>query len=440
MNHTPQRTRRKTTKRKRQRRKPLRGRFALLGAAVLLVLLLLRCGADEPQPGSAAADETAGETTAETQPVPATQAADPPSKDDPLLLLVSRAHPLAEDYAPELTQLHDWPYSIAAIAYEPLRQMLAAGRAEGLSFTVASAYRSTDSQRQLFDEDVEARVSEGMTEDEAREETARWTMPPGCSEHETGLAVDIVATDNQRLDDTQEQTPETIWLHENCWRFGFILRYPAGKEDVTGMMGLSLRNVTLTVTRGGKTVFQEMGEMLFTHFGVSGPLVLSASANMQKGSVSDYRFSIDLKPALDRDTLDKRILSDLTKYAHRDLCNALDDLLPKSLIPYFIGASGVSDRKKAGELTREERLRLVEQCKGMTLTPTKFRPMAEAIITHGGVSVKAVQPGTMELRELPGVYVCGELLDTDAYTGGFNLQIAFSTAYVAGRNAAGDGE
>ena len=221
MNHTPQRTRRKTTKRKRQRRKPLRGRFALLGAAVLLVLLLLRCGADEPQLGSAAADETAGETTAETQPVPATQAADPPSKDDPLLLLVSRAHPLAEDYAPELTQLHDWPYSIAAIAYEPLRQMLAAGRAEGLSFTVASAYRSTDSQRQLFDEEVEARVSEGMTEDEAREET--------------GLAVDIVATDNQRLDDTQEQTPETIWLHENCWRFGFILRYPAGKEDVTGI-------------------------------------------------------------------------------------------------------------------------------------------------------------------------------------------------------------
>lgn len=173
--------------------------------------------------------------TVETQPVPATQAADPPSKDDPLLLLVSRAQPLAEDYAPELTQLHDWPYSIAAIAYEPLRQMLAAGRAEGLSFTVASAYRSTDSQRQLFDEDVEARVSEGMTEDEAREETARWTMPPGCSEHETGLAVDIVATDNQRLDDTQEQTPETIWLHENCWRFGFILRYPAGKEDVTGI-------------------------------------------------------------------------------------------------------------------------------------------------------------------------------------------------------------
>lgn len=197
MNHTPQRTRRKTTKRKQQRRKPLRGRFALLGAAVLLVLLLLRCGADEPQPGSAAADETAGETTAEMQPVPATQAADPPSKDDPLLLLVSRAQPLAEDYAPELTQLHDWPYSIAAIAYEPLRQMLAAGRAEGLSFTVASAYRSTDSQRQLFDEDVEARVSEGMTEDEARE--------------------------------------ETIWLHENCWRFGFILRYPAGKEDVTGI-------------------------------------------------------------------------------------------------------------------------------------------------------------------------------------------------------------
>lgn len=207
-------------------------------------------------------------------------------------------------------------------------------------------------------------------------------------------------------------------------------------ENVSEMMGLSLRNVTLTVTRSGKTVYSEMGEMLFTHFGVSGPLVLSASANMQKGSVSDYRFSIDLKPALDRETLDRRVLSDLTKFAQKDLVNALDELLPKSMIPYFIAASGVSGRKKAGELTREERLRLVELCKCLPLTPTKFRPMAEAIVTHGGVSVKAVNPGTMELRDLPGVYVCGELLDTDAYTGGFNLQIAFSTAYVAGNSAA----
>ena len=207
------------------------------------------------------------------------------------------------------------------------------------------------------------------------------------------------------------------------------------KEDVSEMMGLSLRNVTLTVTRGGKTVFSEMGEMLFTHFGVSGPLVLSASANMQKGSVSDYRFSIDLKPALDRETLDKRVLSDLAKYAHKDLINAMDELLPKSLIPYFIGVSGVSGRIKAGELTREQRLRLVELCKALPLTPTKFRPMAEAIVTHGGVSVKAVNPATMELRDLPGVYVCGELIDTDAYTGGFNLQIAFSTACIAGKSA-----
>lgn len=207
------------------------------------------------------------------------------------------------------------------------------------------------------------------------------------------------------------------------------------KEDVSEMMGLSLRNVTLTVTRGGKTVFSEMGEMLFTHFGVSGPLVLSASANMQKGSVADYRFSIDLKPALDRETLDKRVLSDLAKYAHKDLINAMDELLPKSLIPYFIGASGVSGRIKAGELTREQRLRLVELCKALPLTPTKFRPMAEAIVTHGGVSVRAVNPATMELRDLPGVYVCGELIDTDAYTGGFNLQIAFSTACIAGKSA-----
>lgn len=208
------------------------------------------------------------------------------------------------------------------------------------------------------------------------------------------------------------------------------------KENTAELMGLTLKNVTLTAHRGGKEVFQEQGEMLFAHFGLTGPLVLSASANMQKGSVSGYRLTIDLKPALTMEELDKRLLSDFAKYNNKDFCNALDDLLPKRLIPWVIHVSGIPERCKTSSITKEQRQKLAETLKALPFTPTKFRPMEEAIVTCGGVDVKAVSPKDMMLKAVPGVFCVGELLDLDAYTGGYNLQIAFSTGALAGEGAA----
>ena len=208
------------------------------------------------------------------------------------------------------------------------------------------------------------------------------------------------------------------------------------KEKTAELMGLTLKNVSLTAYRGEKEVFSEQGEMLFAHFGLTGPLVLSASANMQKGSVSDYRLTIDLKPALTMEELDKRLLSDFAKYSARDFCNSLDDLLPKRLIPWVIRVSGIPERCKTASLTKVQRQKLCETLKALPFTPTKFRPMDEAIITCGGVDVSAVSPKDMMLKKLPGVFCAGELLDLDAYTGGYNLQIAFSTGVLAGQGAA----
>ncbi|MBO5282339.1 MAG: aminoacetone oxidase family FAD-binding enzyme [Lachnospiraceae bacterium] len=208
------------------------------------------------------------------------------------------------------------------------------------------------------------------------------------------------------------------------------------KEKTGELMGLTLKNVSLTAYRGEKEVFSEQGEMLFAHFGLTGPLVLSASANMQKGSVSDYRLTIDLKPALTMEELDKRLLSDFAKYSARDFCNSLDDLLPKRLIPWVIRVSGIPERCKTASLTKVQRQKLCETLKALPFTPTKFRPMDEAIITCGGVDVSAVSPKDMMLKKLPGVFCAGELLDLDAYTGGYNLQIAFSTGVLAGQGAA----
>ncbi len=206
------------------------------------------------------------------------------------------------------------------------------------------------------------------------------------------------------------------------------------REDLSDLMGLSLKNVTLTVRHGSETVFSELGEMLFTHFGISGPLVLSASANMQAHPCDSYTMKINLKPALTVEELDKRLLSDLAKYAARDFINSLGDLLPVKLIPLVVQRSGIDPRKKAGAVTREERLRLGEALRELTLTPKCFRPIDEAIITSGGVSTREINPKTMELKRFPGIFVCGELIDVDAYTGGYNLQIAFSTARAAGGN------
>ncbi len=207
------------------------------------------------------------------------------------------------------------------------------------------------------------------------------------------------------------------------------------KEDMAPLAGLSLRNVTLTVAQGGKTVFSEMGEMLFTHFGVSGPLVLSASAHM-RGAMHNYTMEIDLKPALDDATLDGRLLSDLTKYAQRDFVNALGDLLPQKLIDPVIAHAGISPRIKAGTLTRVQRMALLHTLKHFPITPLRFRPINEAIVTSGGVDVSELHTKTMMAKRCLGLFFAGEVIDVDAYTGGYNLQIAFSTGVAAGQGAA----
>ena len=199
------------------------------------------------------------------------------------------------------------------------------------------------------------------------------------------------------------------------------------------MQGFSLRNVTLTVyDEHNKQVYSDLGEMLFTHFGVSGPLVLSASAHMRDFSQHTYRLSIDLKPALDEKKLDARILRDFRKYANRDFKNALYDLAGHAMIPVLVRLSGIPEDTKVNTVTREQRHKLVELFKHFPVSVCGTRPISEAIITSGGVSVKEINPRTMASKRMPGLYFAGEVLDLDAYTGGYNLQIAWSTGYVAG--------
>ncbi len=206
--------------------------------------------------------------------------------------------------------------------------------------------------------------------------------------------------------------------------------------DCQRMQGLSLRNVSLTVWEEGKKLYTDFGEMLFTHFGVSGPLVLSASAHMRQFGKKRYRLEIDLKPALDEGALDRRLLSDFSKYANSDFGNALGDLLPRKMISVVIDRSGISPREKVHDITREQRRTLLELLKHFTVDVRGPRPVEEAIITSGGVKVGEVNPSTMESKRTAGLYFAGEVLDVDAYTGGFNLQIAWSTGYVAGQHAA----
>ena len=199
------------------------------------------------------------------------------------------------------------------------------------------------------------------------------------------------------------------------------------------MQGFSLRNVTLTVyDEHNKQVYSDLGEMLFTHFGVSGPLVLSASAHMRDFSQHSYRLSIDLKPALDEKKLDARILRDFQKYANRDFKNALYDLAGHAMIPVLVRLSGIPEDTKVNTVTREQRHKLVDLFKHFPVSVCGTRPISEAIITSGGVSVKEINPRTMASKRMPGLYFAGEVLDLDAYTGGYNLQIAWSTGYVAG--------
>ena len=199
------------------------------------------------------------------------------------------------------------------------------------------------------------------------------------------------------------------------------------------MMGLSLRNVRLTVynKEKKKNIYEDFGEMLFTHYGVTGPLILSAAAHMPDLVPGRYELYINLKPALSEAELDARILSDFKKYANKDFINALSDLLPLKAIEPVVKLSSIDPRKKVNAITKEERKKLGEVIQKLTLHPTTHRPIKEAIVTKGGVSVKQVNPKTMQSKLCEGLYFAGELLDVDAYTGGFNLQIAFSTARLA---------
>jgi len=200
------------------------------------------------------------------------------------------------------------------------------------------------------------------------------------------------------------------------------------------MQGLSLRNVEVTIKQGKKQVYQNFGEMLFTHYGVSGPLILSASSFLDKyiKQKKELTLSIDLKPALSEEQLDDRIIRDFEKNRNKQFKNALDELLPKKLIPVMIRESDIDPEKKVNTITKEERRQLVSSIKGFTMSIEGFRGFQEAIITRGGVSVKEINPSTMESKQAAGVFFAGEVLDLDALTGGFNLQIAWSTGYTAG--------
>lgn len=208
---------------------------------------------------------------------------------------------------------------------------------------------------------------------------------------------------------------------------------PGGCEE---LMGLSLRNVQVTVFENSKRIWSEFGEMLFTHFGLSGPLILSASAHMRHFGSKGYHIEIDLKPALDEKTLDKRLLSDFGAHKNSDFINALGGLLPRKLIPAVVRLSQIDPHAKVNGITRQQRAALLHTLKHFLVVVSGKRPVAEAIVTSGGVSVREVDPKTMESKKLPGLYFAGEVLDVDAYTGGFNLQIAWSTGRLAGLSAA----
>lgn len=201
---------------------------------------------------------------------------------------------------------------------------------------------------------------------------------------------------------------------------------------VSDLMGLALKNIEISVyNKKNKKIYSDFGEMLFTHFGISGPVVLSASAHMKNLEKEAYTITIDLKPALDEEKLDKRICRDFEEFKNKHLINALDELLPKALIPVVISLSGIPPHKEVNSVTREERHSLIKIIKALTLTVKGFRPIEEAIVTSGGINVKEIDSSTMESKIVKNLYFAGEMIDVDAYTGGFNLQIAYSTGYLA---------
>ena len=224
--------------------------------------------------------------------------------------------------------------------------------------------------------------------------------------------------------------------HTTTPRMGVLSAIETDCDWCGRLQGLALKNVTLTLKKGKKVLYSDLGEMLFTHFGVSGPLVLSASAHMRRFGECRYRLSIDLKPGLTPEKLDRRIQRDLSEAPNRDVGNLLHALLPAKLILPVLKQCRIAPDTKANSLTRVQRQTLGSCIKALPLHIRAFRPIDEAIITRGGVSVREVNAKTMESKRCPHLYFAGEILDVDAYTGGFNLQIAFSTAYCAGASMA----
>ena len=209
----------------------------------------------------------------------------------------------------------------------------------------------------------------------------------------------------------------------------------AKDEDIDvcqNLQGLSLKNVGLKVYRDNKMIYEDFGEMLFTHFGVSGPIILSSSAHLVRNSMENVQISIDLKPALDENKLDERTLRDFNTEKNKEFKNSLNQLLPQKMIPVIVDKMGIN--KKVNEITKEERRKLVKLLKDFRIKIKGFRPVEEAIVTAGGINIKEINPKTMESKIVKGLYFAGEIIDVDAYTGGFNLQIAYSTGFTAGLN------
>lgn len=211
----------------------------------------------------------------------------------------------------------------------------------------------------------------------------------------------------------------------------------AKEEYIKELQGLSLKNVEIKAIVDGKTIYTDFGEMLFTHYGLSGPIILSASFYVSNyiRKLHEVKINIDLKPALNVEELDRRILRDFEKSINKQFKNSLDELLPKKLIPVIVRLSGIDETKETHQITKIERKNLVKLLKGLSCTIVDTRPIEEAIVTSGGINLKEINPKTMESKLVKGLYFAGELLDLDAFTGGFNLQIAFSTGYAAGLNA-----
>ena len=196
------------------------------------------------------------------------------------------------------------------------------------------------------------------------------------------------------------------------------------------LQGLNLKNVAIRVINNGKEIYDDFGEMLFTHFGISGPIILSASSHLAHTQLNNTKIIIDTKPALSEEKLDERILRDFSENKNKDFRNSLDELLPQKMIPIIVQKMGIN--KKVNEITKEERRKLVSLLKGFEIGIENFRPIEEAIVTVGGISTKEINPKTMESKQIKDLYFAGEIIDVDAYTGGFNLQIAYSTGYTAG--------